>query len=490
MPSLEERFSAAQQKALEDRIARAKAARPEPAGLVERIFRATDDTMRSIASGMTFGLADEFAAGMNTLTGGDYASNLAAERARDVAISPFVRIPGEIVGGVTTGAGLGRAGLTLFRGARAGIGSLAARGAAEGAAYGAAHGFGRGEGVEGRVTGAATGAVLGAATGGVTGAVGGALLGRRASGAPGLKAQATQAYREAEQAGVVVRANSFSAAVDRIQQRIAEAGIDKTIHPKAMAAFARLEAGKESNHTLKGLDLLRRVIKSAASSNEADERRIAMIMADELDDYIGSLGPADVFWGDARVATAALRQARTLWSKARKTEMIEGLIERANNRAGQFTGSGYENALRTEFRQLAQNVRRMRLFTTDEQEAIRLVARGGPAANVLRALGRFAPRGVVSGGFHLGVAAGVDPTLGVATMAVGESARRGATALTARNAQRVLDTVVGGAQSGRSVTLTPKQVAVLRSLLIGEAQQTQQVVPLRPNRGKTAQTVR
>ena len=293
---------------------------------------------------------------------------------------------------------------------------------------------------------------------------------------------------EGEGGGGMGGAESFAGAVDRIQQRIAEAGIDKTIHPKVTAAFARLEAGKESNHTLKGLDLLRRVIKSAAGSNEADERRIAQIMLDELDDYIGAIGPADVFWGDARAATAALRQARTLWSRARKMEMVEGLIERARNRTGQFTGSGYENALRTEFRQLAQNAKRLRTFTSDEQEAIRLVARGGPVGNLLRALGRFAPRGVVSGGFHIGVAAGVDPTLGAATMLAGEAGRRGATAVTAKNAQNVLKVILGGATQGKPVTLTPAQIATLRALLVGQAQEVPQVVPVRPNRGKAAQT--
>ena len=49
------------------------------------------------------------------------------------------------------------------------------------------------------------------------------------------------------------------------------------------------------------------------------------------------------------------------------------------NRAAQFSGSGFENALRTEFRNLAQNPKRLRGFSAEEQAAIRRVARGGPA---------------------------------------------------------------------------------------------------------------
>lgn len=66
-----------------------------------------DDTVRALASGMTFGYADEFAAKMGELTGiggkkGDYEGNLSAQRARDVEIPAAIQIPGEIAGGVAS----------------------------------------------------------------------------------------------------------------------------------------------------------------------------------------------------------------------------------------------------------------------------------------------------------------------------------------------------------------------------------------------------
>src|SRR5262245_32877351 len=63
-----------------------------------------DDAVRAIASGATFGFADEFAAKMDELTGrgGSYEENLARERARDAGIPAGIRIPGEIAGAVAS----------------------------------------------------------------------------------------------------------------------------------------------------------------------------------------------------------------------------------------------------------------------------------------------------------------------------------------------------------------------------------------------------
>lgn len=61
-----------------------------------------DDAVRAIASGATFGWADELAAKADELTGrgGSYEENLKRERARDAGIPSAIKIPGEIAGAV------------------------------------------------------------------------------------------------------------------------------------------------------------------------------------------------------------------------------------------------------------------------------------------------------------------------------------------------------------------------------------------------------
>ena len=113
-------------------------------------------------------------------------------------------------------------------------------------------------------------------------------------------------------------------------------------------------------------------------------------------------------------AADVLKQFRKVYYDKSRLDTIEELARRINLKQSQFSASGRENAIRNEFRQLALNPRRMRLFPKNEQKMIERVAKGGPIRNVLRYFGKFAPTGAVSGLFHLGaagggVASGIDP---------------------------------------------------------------------------------
>jgi hypothetical protein len=152
------------------------------AGESNRAVKSSEDQLRSVASGMTFGLADEAAAGAAALTGvgrqegagDDYSSNLAAERARDEQIPTGTRIAGEVAGGIATGSGLARAGGAVLGVVAPKAGQALARlpgyvkAVGTGGAVGGAYGAGTAEGGAGnRLAGAATGAALGAGTAGL-----------------------------------------------------------------------------------------------------------------------------------------------------------------------------------------------------------------------------------------------------------------------------------------------------------------------------------
>lgn len=444
-----------------------------------RSFRTgADNLVRSMASGATFGLADEAAAAANTMVGDkSYGDNLAAERARDKSIPPSIKIPGEIAGAVMTGTGLARGGMTLLNAAKPTYGSMIARGALEGGAYGAAHGFGRGEGAQDRMEQAIYNATLGAVTGGATGAVGAKMAQsgqRQAVPSTGqLKDMSNAAYKAADDAGVVVHRGRVGDAIDDIVSMAKAEGLDPDIHKGATAAVNRLLRDKGQDLSLEKLDQLRQIIRESATTD--GDRRITSMMVDKLDDFIDGLSVKDIVSGDVLKGTSALNRARDLWSRMRKSQMVDELVERARNQAQQFSGSGYENALRTQFRSLANNAKAMRSFTEAERDAIKTIARGGPIDNALRYLGKLAPRGVVSGGFSLGVGSAVDPTLGFLTMGAGELGRRGATAMTQGNVNALSDLVRSGGNMPPLPQLTPAQLAALRAAMIAEAQQIPQL---------------
>lgn len=147
-----------------------------------------DTFMRGAADTMSFGLADEIAAGGDALfnpifgTGNDgaslserYNANLEIERGTDAADSRDrlgYRLSGQIGGGVAGGVGLAKSGLSMTSNAidkGAKLANVAKASAAEGAILGAGQGFGSGEdGFVNRLTSAAGGAAVGLGAGAAT----------------------------------------------------------------------------------------------------------------------------------------------------------------------------------------------------------------------------------------------------------------------------------------------------------------------------------
>ena len=254
-----------------------------------------------------------------------------------------------------------------------------------------------------------------------------------------LAKASTAAYGKAKSVGAVFKPSAYDDFVNDLIPKVKSEGYDVGLHPKAAAVLNRLQSEKGQPQTIENMEILRRVAKNAAGSLDKDERRIGMLIQNNLDDFVDTAGPNSLLKGD-RAAVDALKEARALYSRKSKAEAIEDLIDRAKISAPNFSGSGMENALRTEFRALAKNKNRMRGFSPDEQEAIRKVAMGGPVENVLRQFGKLAPTGVVSTGLSSGLGFMLGGPAGAAAIpAAGLVARQGATELTKRNAQFVAE---------------------------------------------------
>lgn len=167
--------------------------KPVPAS--KGTFQYIDDAVRSIASGITFGWADEFAAKMDELTGRgkSYQENVDKERARDAQIPVSIQLPGEIAGAVgTTVLTLPLAGVKALAAASTKLPQwfrFGALGAGEGAVAGAG-GATEGNRAQGAATGAAVGAGVGAVAPSVVSGVTNTVRGIRNAVSPTAGAQA------------------------------------------------------------------------------------------------------------------------------------------------------------------------------------------------------------------------------------------------------------------------------------------------------------
>ncbi len=131
-----------------------------------------DAAVRGAADAATFGFMDEIAAGLGAATGiggtyGDYEGNLKRQRGLDKVdeeVNKVARIGGQLAGGIGTGVGMARNGVTLMRGGMS-LPAAVGAGALEGAAYGGAYGVGSADDnrLQGGLEGAKVGAVIGGA---------------------------------------------------------------------------------------------------------------------------------------------------------------------------------------------------------------------------------------------------------------------------------------------------------------------------------------
>lgn len=287
-----------------------------------------------------------------------------------------------------------------------------------------------------------------------------------------LAAEAGRQYTAATNAGVVVSPQSYGQFVASISpQALRAEGYSPALHPRVAGVLNELQQVAGQPQTLDEMEILRRIARGAARSTDPDEARIGGMIIDRLDDFVGGLGPNDILAGNAPAGSAALQAARQMWTRVRRSDTVDLAIERATNSAPQYSQSGMENALRVQFRQIANNPRRMAQFSDEEQAAIQQVVRGGHVQNALRLLGKMTPTGPVSmiggagmGGLLGGAMAGpVGASVGASTAAgIGTASKFAATRMGLNNI-RALDELVrrGGPPAAQALSPSGRLAAAL-----------------------------
>lgn len=414
-----------------------------------------------------------------------YEAALKQQRGMDAAfdeenpvLSPALQVAGGMAAGGALLKGAPVAGKAILgMGGKTTAGQVAA-GAASAGGLGAAHGFGSGEGTfEDRLVESGKGAAFGAVLGGAfpvlakgLGRAWGAFTNQAAPSLKSIKTQSQRLYKKADKINLLINKDKVQSVVDDIQSALREQGYHPRIHPRVSAALDELGVASAEDLSLKNAQILRRIAQSAGKSTEPDEQRVGGALVDMIDDFLENVSPGDVISGDPKLANTILRDARTLWGRYRKGETIEKLLELAELNAPNFSGPGAENAIRTEFRNLAKQLvrdpRKARMFTAAERKAIEKVAKGGPLGNLLRMLGKFAPTGVVSSALSGGTGLVVGgPAGAVALPAAGFAARQGATRVTLGNARAASELVRRGGAAP-----TSKAVKTLADYARGSAQ--------------------
>ena len=275
-----------------------------------------------------------------------------------------------------------------------------------------------------------------------------------------LKGEGSALYKEADAIGVAIPKHEFNRFLRGLRSRMGDEGIDPVLHPKAARVVELAMKSENTAPDLTKMQNMRRHFALAARSAEPDERRIAQIAMDSLDDFMES---------SAGKTAGVLGEARKTWAKMRKSELIEETVEKASTRA-----SGFESGLRNEFSKLYRDKKRMRGFSAAERKAIEDISKGNFTRNALRRIGGLSPGEgqrrnmlntlmAVAGGAGAGTAAG-GPLGGVAGAVLAPAVGAGAQRLAQRGTLEAANVARAAVASGRA---PPAQVA--RAAWLGPA---------------------
>jgi hypothetical protein len=299
----------------------------------------------------------------------------------------------------------------------------------------------------------------------LAGGVGGTLAGGRTprptiTGAD-VREQARQFYQRMEQEGVFFSGQAADDLANRLEDTLRRqaAQINRPDRNEVLQVIRDLRNRPYNELSFEELEALRGRLGDVGRSRDTgvivrgQANRLAGLVQDELDNFVGSAGPAQVTAGDPQIAADAVRQARRQWQNARKGEILEQVLTRTE-RSGSTRPKIEELQKRLE--PIVNDDRRMAKFTPDEQEVLRSLQRGSFAEKVFSGIGQLAPDlttglGITKTAGYLSsiptAAALADPSVAVTTGMIGGAAlasRAMANRMALRRASDVAENVLSG----------------------------------------------
>ena len=230
---------------------------------------------------------------------------------------------------------------------------------------------------------------LAMAAGAAAGVPFGVSLKQRALNAPSqeeLAATAKNLYSQAEKSGIQFNSDKFATHMDQVGKDLRQFGYaeNSSTYSGIKAALDELKNTARPKDYLE-LQALREIIAGEQVSANPKVRMLAGKLKDEFDDYVLNAPDQHLTAGSPQGAQA-WKDARVQYSRLKKAEIFDDMVSDA-----QFTNQSLSTSLKNQMNSLAKNDRRMRLFSPEEQDAIRQVAKGSATQKTLDLMSKFAP---------------------------------------------------------------------------------------------------
>lgn len=204
-----------------------------------------------------------------------------------------------------------------------------------------------------------------------------------------LRAAGKDAYEKAYKTGVRLKQEKYMDFVIDMNDIATKNKANPTMHGLLTGVIKELEKKVGEEPDVGDLDMYRRQLASVAKTvapELADERRIAELVIERLDETVNTLKQSDVLSGDAGAVGPLLQNARKIWTQKSKSGIIDDIIEKAETQA-----SGKENGIRIGFRQLLRNKGKLRGFSQEEIAFMKTIVNGSFFTKAKRFAGTMSP---------------------------------------------------------------------------------------------------
>lgn len=298
-------------------------------------------------------------------------------------------------------------------------------------------------------------AVSGLLAAGVMGKAAGDLAGKVATGKQPImtmdevRRRAERSYTAVTDAGIELNQPAGQALVTAVTNRLERSQFLPESAAPIQAVLNRMnQATTRGTLSFDDVSELRKLANSLKSNQDQNVRRLSGVMVNEIDDFVSRLSPRDVTAGAGQLDAAirTLTNARRDWRNLSRANMLDDVLNVAEARTMDPKASESE-LIRRGFINLAADKNKMRLFTENEQNAIKAVAKGGSLDPLLTFAARFNPErsqliagGVVGGG----VASPESLMYSAPIMAGGFAADRLQSAMRQRAAQQAVSGLLSG----------------------------------------------
>jgi hypothetical protein len=272
--------------------------------------------------------------------------------------------------------------------------------------------------------------------------------------AEAIKNAARTVYTSLDESGIRMKAKDFRGMARRIKRETAKQGLDARVTPRAAGAIAAIDDVVGTSPTLTEIDTLRKVAQKVAGNIDPSEASLGVQMINEIDGFLDQINPNALTKGNIPVGEVAgkYKAARTLWGRARRSEVIQEAIAR-----GEDVAAGAEAGIRNEFNRILRNKKLSKFIPDDEKALMRDVVQGDFAQNMTRLVGKVglsidrSPNvfGSIVAGGGLGTVVG-GTTGALIVPVVGTVSKQIAKTLTTNKA-RFVDSMIRAGSDGRKI---------------------------------------